>query len=212
LSPTNGQLNYFWKQTKRGLLVVFEGIDKSGKTTQSLKLVESLNNSNIPAVHKRFPDRTTSIGKLIDSYLKSSSNLSDQAIHLLFSADRWEARDTLTKHIEEGKIVVVDRYAYSGAAFSSAKGIDLEWCKAPDRGLPKPDLVIYLDISIDDACKRGDFGTERYEKKEFQESVKRKFDLLREKDWIILDARRQEKDITEEVKNLGTHYLIFFTL
>ena len=40
---------------------------------------------------------------------------------------------------------MVDRYAFSGVAFTAAKGLDLEWCKNPDRGLPKPDLVLQLE-------------------------------------------------------------------
>lgn len=40
--------------------------------------------------------------------------------------------------------MILDRYAYSGAAFSAAKGFDLEWCKNCDRGLPKPDIVFYM--------------------------------------------------------------------
>jgi dTMP kinase len=40
----------------------------------------------------RFPDRTTSLGQMIDAYLKSSIDLNDQAVHLMFSANRWEKR------------------------------------------------------------------------------------------------------------------------
>lgn len=41
-----------------------------------------------------------------------------------------------------------DRYAYSGVAFSAAKGLDVDWCKKTDSGLPKPDLVIFLKAPI----------------------------------------------------------------
>ena len=47
----------------------------------------------------------------------------------------------------------------------------MTWCKNPDRGLPNPDVVFYLDISIKDAQTRGSFGDERYERVEFQERV-----------------------------------------
>jgi dTMP kinase len=49
----------------------------------------------------------------------------------------------------------VDRYAYSGVAFTAAKGFDVEWCKCPDKGLPAPDLVIYLKMAVEDTMKRG---------------------------------------------------------
>lgn len=49
-------------------------------------------------------------------------------------------------------VQICDRYAYSGVAFTSSKGLDLDWCKACDRGLPAPDCVIYLDIPVEDAA------------------------------------------------------------
>lgn len=69
-------------------------------------------------------------------------------MHLLFSANRWEAVKSLKARLNEGETLVCDRYAFSGVAFSAAKGtLDLEWCKNPDRGLPAPDAVIYLDVN-----------------------------------------------------------------
>jgi dTMP kinase len=105
-------------------------------------------------------------------------------------------REKLKKALNEGQTVVCDRYAYSGVAFSSAKvispinfalfvvllnlqGLDLEWCKDPDRGLPKPDLVLFLELSVEDALKRGNFGSERYEKEEFQRKVATQFQKLK---------------------------------
>jgi dTMP kinase len=62
----------------------------------------------------------------------------------------------------------------------------LEWCKNPDRGLPCPDLVLYLEISIEESMRRGDFGNERYEKKAFQENVAKVFDQLKsESNWKV---------------------------
>lgn len=49
---------------------------------------------------------------------------------------------------------VCDRYAYSGVAYSSAKGLDTQWCKSGDVGLPQPDLVVYLDMSPEQAAAR----------------------------------------------------------
>ena len=69
-------------------------------------------------------------------------------MHLLFSANRWEAVKTLKTRLNAGETLVCDRYAFSGVAFTAAKGtLDLEWCKNPDRGLPAPDAVIYLDVT-----------------------------------------------------------------
>lgn len=145
----------------RGAFIVFEGVDRCGKTTQTALLQERLSQQSSSTL-MRFPDRTTNVGTLIDQYLQSSTNLDDRAIHLLFSANRWEASDTILQALNRGTTVVCDRYAYSGVAFSSAKVdaegkpiLSLEWCQAPDKGLPAPDCVIFLDLTQEEAEKRG---------------------------------------------------------
>lgn len=150
---------------RRGIFVVLEGLDRCGKTTQAALLQQRLqqhNSSNTPAgagvVALRFPNRGTPVGVLIDQYLRSSSNLDDRSVHLLFSANRWEAADDICSILASGRSVVCDRYAHSGVAFSAAKGVEgmsTEWCQAPDRGLPAPDCVIFLDVSHEEAEKRG---------------------------------------------------------
>lgn len=66
---------------------------------------------------------------------------------------------------------MVDRYAYSGVAFTAAKGapgLDRAWCMAPDAGLPAPDAVFFLNLTVEQAAARGGYGEERYEKADFQ--------------------------------------------
>jgi dTMP kinase len=87
---------------ERGAFIVLEGLDRSGKTTQTTKLLERIQKTGKPCKLIKFPgillqkhlilDRTTTIGKMIDAYLRSAEDLDDRVIHLLFSANRWEAR------------------------------------------------------------------------------------------------------------------------
>jgi dTMP kinase len=115
----------------------------------------------LSALAMNFPDRTTMVGNLINQYLQSKSELDDRAIHLLFSANRWELAPTLKENLITQKTsVVCDRYAYSGVAFSSAKpGLndDLDWCRSCDVGLPAPDAVIFLDLTQEQAEQRGGY-------------------------------------------------------
>ncbi|KAF5804927.1 putative P-loop containing nucleoside triphosphate hydrolase, thymidylate kinase-like protein [Helianthus annuus] len=78
----------------RGALIVLEGLDRSGKTSQSGRLVAYLNGLGHPVESEswRFPDRDTAVGKMISAYLSNESQLDDHIIHLLFSANRWEKR------------------------------------------------------------------------------------------------------------------------
>lgn len=168
---------------------MLEGLDRSGKTTQCRLLAERLRNDGLAVAEMKFPDRTTEIGKMINAYLtNSNTTLNDQAIHLLFSANRWELASQLERLVQEGNIVIVDRYSYSGAAFSSAKGLDLKWCQAPDDGLLEPDKVIFLDVDEDTAAKRGGYGDEIYETQSMQRRVREQFQLLRQPGWSWIKA------------------------
>ncbi|XP_020614792.1 thymidylate kinase-like [Orbicella faveolata] len=185
----------------RGILVAFEGCDRSGKSTQCKMLVEYLKSIGRDVAHLRFPDRTTAIGQSINSYLQGKTELEDHAIHLLFSANRWEVVPKIKQLLENGTLVIVDRYAFSGVAFTAAKGFDVTWCKNPDRGLPNPDVVFYLDISIKDAQTRGSFGDERYEKVEIQERVADIYKQLRSDDWKVVDAMKDVNEIHADIRN-----------
>ena len=115
--------------TKRGAFILFEGVDRCGKTTQCTRLLEFLKGSigADKVEFMRFPDRTTSIGTTINSYLTNAQEMDDRAIHLLFAANRWEAAANIRKKLAEGVTIVCDRYSYSGVAFTSAKpGMDLD--------------------------------------------------------------------------------------
>uniref|UniRef100_A0A674J0K2 Thymidylate kinase n=2 Tax=Terrapene triunguis TaxID=2587831 RepID=A0A674J0K2_9SAUR len=190
---------------RRGALVVLEGVDRTGKTTQSRRLVEALQASGHLAELLRFPDRTTEIGQLISSYLENKSNLEDHTVHLLFSANRWEQVPLIKKKLNQGITLVVDRYAFSGVAFTSAKeNFSLDWCKQPDVGLPKPDLILFLQLSTLEAAKRGDFGNERYENSSFQEKVLQNYyHLIKDKtlNWKTIDASKSIEELHNEIKS-----------
>ena len=180
---------------RRGAFILLEGLDRSGKTTQTKLLAQHLNTlpaspiatatsaSSSPAcLPLRFPDRTTAIGGMLDSYLRQSSELDDRAVHLLFAANRWEAASPLAAHLTAGTHLVVDRYSYSGAAFSAAKGYELQWCMSAERGLPAPDVVVFLSVRPEEAEGRGGYGEERYEKAEVQARVREQFSRLRQQE------------------------------
>ncbi|XP_038001391.1 thymidylate kinase isoform X2 [Motacilla alba alba] len=152
-------------------------------------------------------DRTTEIGQLISSYLGREKNLEDHTIHLLFSANRWEHVPMMKEKLQQGITVVVDRYAFSGVAFTSAKGnFGLDWCKQPDVGLPKPDLILFLQLNPEAAAERGNFGQERYETSSFQEKVLQSFYCLMEDktlNWKTVDASKSIEDLHREIKSIA---------
>ncbi|KAF2963623.1 hypothetical protein GQX73_g9955 [Xylaria multiplex] len=145
------------KPPVRGTFIVFEGLDRAGKTTQAKLLQLRCIESGRQVKYMRFPDRTTPIGQMIDSYLKGEAEIEDHVIHLLFSANRWEA---------------------AGIVYSAAKqlpSLSLSWAKAPEIGLPRPDMVLFLDLEESVARSRGGWGGEVYEMGEMQRRVRELF-------------------------------------
>ncbi|KAG9764708.1 thymidylate kinase, partial [Aureobasidium melanogenum] len=191
----------------RGKLIVFEGLDRSGKSTQCERLVSHLSERGLPVKHRRFPDRTTPIGQMINNYLQGQSEQEDHVIHLLFSANRWEAVASIEADINAGTTVVIDRYYYSGCVYSAAKNnpsLSLAWCRHPEEGLPRPDLCLFLDISAEDAAKRGGWGEERYEKKELQDRVRQLFADIRAtddgSDFVTIDAGQSLETVESAIR------------
>jgi dTMP kinase len=106
---------------------------------------------------------------------------------------------------------VCDRYAYSGVAYSSAKGLDTAWCKSGDVGLPRPDCVIFLNMPVEQAALRGQYGEERYERLDFQRLIQQKFLELQEQEeggeksegeegWLVVDATQSIEAMHEQVR------------
>ena len=103
MSPHTGAVS---SSGRRGLLIVFEGLDRTGKTTHCKRIVQELDDK---AKMMQFPDRTTVIGSLIDQYLRREKNLDDHVVHLLFSSNRWEKVAELREALNAGTHVFVDR-------------------------------------------------------------------------------------------------------
>jgi archaellum biogenesis ATPase FlaH len=92
---------------KRGSLIVFEGCDRAGKTTQCKRLVEKLQKKDMNVKFMNFPNRKTETGKIIDSYLTNKLNLTDEGIHLLFSVNRWEVKKEMERELKAGELNLI---------------------------------------------------------------------------------------------------------
>lgn len=195
---------------RRGSLIVIEGLDRTGKTTQTERLLAKL--ASIGVNHKlvKFPQRETEIGMMINKYLTDKTfQLKDQAAHLLFSANRWELVNSIEEDLKNGVTVVLDRYVYSGVAYSAAKGLDFDWCLNPDKGLPKPDVTVFLKFKDDgEHTSREGFGDERYEVAEFQAKVRKMFEKFQgNEEWNVLyvDGMKFE-EVEEKIWNIVMPY------
>lgn len=115
-------------------------------------------------------------------------------------------RSSILSDLNAGVTLLCDRYAFSGIAFTLAKGLPFEWCLYPDIGLPAPDLILFFDVSPEVAKQRGGYGEERYEKEEMQKKVRTAFKRIattaQGKDdgkWVEVDAGRDIYQVGEDV-------------
>lgn len=129
----------------------FDDTDKeNGRPVQFQQEINSRTTRNHELTNKPSPPDTSSI-----SASKSKEKIGPETLHLLFSANRWAENARLKKLLESGVSIVCDRYAFSGTVYSSvAGGLDLDWCRGPDRGLVAPDLVFYLRTAAGSALDR----------------------------------------------------------
>lgn len=230
----------------RGLLILIEGLDRSGKSTQCQMLAESFDSilqevftalerdqkeeqlgSNAAALVMRFPNRTTQIGSILNSYLQGSSSKASstdnkesslyisklstlRSNHLLFSANRWECLPEIHSTLERGTSIILDRYIYSGIAYSYAayQALNSEfkkslipdgnhnknfpgWLHTPDLGLPIPDITLFLTVDQKTAQARAGFGAERYETTDIQRFVAKCFTEI----LAVSHKEHQDKDL-----------------
>lgn len=105
--------------------------------------------------------------------------------------------------------LILDRYVPSGIVFSAAKGLSIPWCRAPDIGLPRPDIIIFLSLTPEEQAARKGFGDERYEQTEMQNAVRGLFEQLIKEDngqgeredelWWVVDASKSVEQVAEKV-------------
>ncbi|PJF18328.1 hypothetical protein PSACC_01876 [Paramicrosporidium saccamoebae] len=120
----------------------------------------------------RYPDRNSPhTGKLISEYLERKVEMPLTAASLLLVANLWEMRDAIEKELAAGTTILMDRYLWSHMAYSAARGMDQTVSAMIGKGLPLPDLTIFLDADPETVSQRGGYGLERFEKIDFQRQV-----------------------------------------
>lgn len=190
---------------KSGKLIVFEGLDKSGKTTQSKILHKYLTcNYNESTQYLSFPDYSTSIGQEIKDFLQGNSKYNNQVKHLLLAANRWEKKEKIEEYLNQGNSVIINRYYQSNLAYGKANGLDYEWLSNIDKGLPKEDITIFLDIDPEISIKRGlvnNFQLDEFEKnKEFLRKVRENYlEMAKKNNWVKIDSNALPHTITNEI-------------
>ncbi|HLD26980.1 MAG TPA: nucleoside 2-deoxyribosyltransferase [Patescibacteria group bacterium] len=148
-------------RNRKGKLIVIDGADGSGKTTQATLLVDFLKEKKIPVKYFDFPRYYTSFhGKTIAQFLRGEfgqlNTISPYLISLAYALDRASVKEEMDEFLEKGGVIVCNRYATSTMAHQTArlknekeKSIFLKWIYELEykiHKIPKEDIVIYLTV------------------------------------------------------------------
>ncbi|MDH3359498.1 MAG: dTMP kinase [Desulfobulbaceae bacterium] len=137
------------KQNRPGMLIIFEGIDGTGKSTQVQLLSDQLRKLGCDVVNT-FEPTDGPFGKKIRSMFTNRASLTRTEELALFMDDRrWHVKDLIAPALAAGKVVISDRYYFSTAAYQGAAGLDPEQIIAENETFaPVPDCVLLLEASV----------------------------------------------------------------
>lgn len=183
------------RKPQAGHLIAFEGLDQSGKQTQAERLLAAFRSAGHHAEFLTFPEYTTHIGKEIERALRGEREYQPDTLQLLYIANRFEFRSTITSWLEAGTMVVCDRYLASSIAYGEAQGVDAAWLTEIQRFLPQPSLTLFMDMSPSVSLTRKKADRDKFERDmpllgRVRESYIRQSAAA---DWTRIDAE-QDKD------------------
>lgn len=188
-----------------GKFIVFEGIDGSGKTTQTKLLLDFFRKQKIKSSFYKFPQYSKNIyGQLIADFLAGKlgrlEEVSPYLISLAYALDRSTVGDKINQEKKSGKIVVTDRYSASNKAYQASRlpkveqGKFIHWLDELDYKVnqnPKEDLVVLLDMPINEALNLiTDRKKDLLEKRELLEETRGVYLKLSKnsKNWLVINC------------------------
>lgn len=196
---------------KRGILIVFEGLDGCGKSTQLARAAETLRAAGKEVVVTREPTDGP-WGRRIRAMAKNAEPVSPETELEWFFADRREhMRDVVEPAMAAGKIVLSDRSYISTVAYQGARGLDPALILAESEAeFVRPDRVLIFEVSptvgLARVASRGGAQEPAFENLEFQKRVAKLFDqldtLLGVEGLVRIDADRTEDAIEQDVRRV----------
>jgi dTMP kinase len=199
----------------KGLLIVIEGTDGSGKSTQIELLKRWIEDKSYGCMVSEWKTSRL-IAHVIDE-AKDKNLLNATTFSLLYAADfANRLENTIIPALNAGFVVLLDRYTYTAFARDVVRGLDIEWVEKLYNYAPKPDLVFYLDMPIDVLLKRviGTTGLDYWESgrdiglssdfyksfKIYQDSCLKEYNKMKKKyNFVSIDGTEMIYDIHEQI-------------
>jgi len=185
----------------KGIFIVFEGIDGSGKSTHIRKLAKELRSIGHVVIETAEPSKDE-IGSFIRRYARrNDGRLPVEVEALLFAADRrMHLKNVVLPALEKGHIVISDRYLHSTLAYQGALGLEGNWIRELNRFAIKPDLTLLLDILPEISLLRMKRKKTVFEVTDYLSKVRNIYlQFVDQEEMIKIDADRSKKLIYEEI-------------
>lgn len=188
--------------------IVIEGLDGAGTTTQAALLGKRLEDAGIPHLTTKEPTDGP-IGRLIRQALRKEISLPSEALAMLYAADRADhlySENGVMKHLDNGDIVVSDRYFYSSVAYQGLT-IPADDIKALNDSFPHPELLVFIDTPVEECMRRSASRGEATELFEKEDVLRRTRDgyiaeirrLPEGVRLLVIDGTRTPEDIADEI-------------
>ena len=184
------------------MLIVFEGLDQSGKETQARVLGERLAREGRRVQSLSFPEYETPIGREIRQALDGAREFTPDVMQLLYVANRLEFKPQIERWLKAGDFVICDRYCASSIAYGEAQGLDPVWLVEIQRSLPKANVTVLLDIAPETAVRRKSTGRDRYERDlDLLARVRKSYQRqAAAPDWCRIDAEVSKEAVAAAVQ------------
>ncbi len=195
------------------MIIVIEGIDGAGTSTQSKRLFEYLKSKGINVKLKSYPDKESYLGRLIYKMLKEGFNVDVDTKFLLYATDIQKDK----KFLSENRVIILDRYFTSTIAYQSVDGFPIKKALefAEMFSIPVPDLVIYIDIPVEVGINRmiksGKILDVHESNKEFLEKVRNRYLELEKKNvfgkWVKINGDKPVDEVTQDIIDIVGEFL-----
>ncbi len=199
-----------------GKLIVMEGLDGSGKSTQTKLLVEHLKKKGFQ-VHLTNEPSDKGLRKIIKDTISTKSKIDDPILDaLLYTSDRrFHLKSEILPLLEQNFIVISDRYYHSTFTYQQAQGLDLDWLIDINKFSLKPNLTIIIDSNPEKALERiskeNRQNIAKFEKLEFLKKLRGNYlnlpEKLKDEKIIIIDGDRPREEVFGDIKKIVERHL-----
>lgn len=192
------------RNARNGLLVAFEGIDGTGKSTQLRLLAEWLRAQGEDVLETREPTDSVYGRRIRELYLSRAGVTPEEELVLFIEDRKLHVKELIRPALKAGRIVLTDRYYYSTAAYQGANGLDPQDILARCRFAPCPDLVILLtmppELSAERISSRGE-QLNAFEQLAYLRRVSELFASFASSPWLRrIDASQPVSSVQEQIR------------